>query len=82
VELAVEVADRTLEFDMTVKAGLYAWAALKEYWVVDVRGRRVIVHRSPGDGRFASIMAYGEGEYVSPPAQPEARIEVASAFSA
>jgi Uma2 family endonuclease len=45
--LVLEVADTTLRFDLTVKAGLYARAGIVEYWVVDVNGRRLIVHREP-----------------------------------
>src|ERR1019366_10329935 len=34
-------------FDLTVKAGLYARAGIVEYWVLDLTGRRLIVHREP-----------------------------------
>jgi len=80
VLLVVEVSDRTLEFDRTVKAGLYARAGLEEYWIVDVRGRRVLVHREAADGRWQSIVAYGEGESVSPLAAPEAELAVTRLF--
>jgi Uma2 family endonuclease len=80
VLVVVEVSDRTLEFDRTVKAGLYARAGLEEYWIVDVRGRRVLVHREAADGRWQSIVAYGEGESVSPLAAPEAELAVTRLF--
>jgi len=80
VLLAVEVADATLEFGLTVKAGLYARAGLREYWVVDLRGRRLIVHRDPTGGSYRSIGAYREWESVCPLAAPEARFDVSSAF--
>lgn len=37
VLLIIEVADTSVEFDMKVKALLYAKAGIPEYWVVDVK---------------------------------------------
>jgi Uma2 family endonuclease len=45
--LIVEVADTSLVQDRLTKAGIYAAAAIPEYWIVDVRGQRVEVHRQP-----------------------------------
>jgi Uma2 family endonuclease len=36
LRLVVEIGDSTLKFDLTVKAALYARAAITEYWVLDV----------------------------------------------
>jgi Uma2 family endonuclease len=76
LELVVEVSDTTLRFDLTVKAGLYARAAIREYWVVDIAGRRMIVHREPGDGRYASITVHSEEESVSPLASPSHSVTI------
>jgi Uma2 family endonuclease len=35
--LVIEVSDTTLQFDLTVKAHLYARAGIVEYWVVAVQ---------------------------------------------
>lgn len=48
VVLSVEVADSTLSTDLGRKAELYAAAGVPEYWVVDVEGRRVVLHQTPG----------------------------------
>ena len=32
--LVLEISDTTLEFDLTVKAGLYARAGIREYWAL------------------------------------------------
>jgi Uma2 family endonuclease len=69
--LVVEVADTTLNFDLTVKAGLYARAAIQEYWVLDLNGRRMIVHRQPEGGLYRSITVFGENETLSPLAAPD-----------
>ena len=52
--LVVEIADTSLNFDLTVKAALYARAGVSEYWVLDVSGRRLLVHRNPRSGTYAN----------------------------
>ena len=80
LQLVVEVADSTLGFDLTTKGGLYARAGIIEYWVLDIAGRRMIVHRDPEAGRYASVAAYGVEESVSPLAAPDSRLRVGDAF--
>ena len=77
LDLVVEVADTTLAFDMTIKAALYARAGIVEYWVLDIQGRRLIVHRDPARGQYASIVGYSEQECVTPLAAPGAPFRVA-----
>lgn len=57
LQLVVEVADSTLGFDLTTKAAVYARAGIVEYWVLDIAGRRMIVHRDPQMGRYAYVAA-------------------------
>ena len=78
--LAVEIADTSLNFDLTVKAALYARAGVSEYWVLDVSGRRLLVHRNPQSGAYADVAAYSEHESASPLAAPQAQFRVADAF--
>jgi Uma2 family endonuclease len=78
--LVVEIADTTLNFDLTIKAALYARAGVIEYWVLDVTGRRLLVHRNPQSGTYAEVAAYSEHESVSPLAAPQAQFRVADAF--
>jgi Uma2 family endonuclease len=78
--LVVEVADTTLRFDLTMKAGLYARAGIVEYWVVDVTGRRLIVHREPAPGGYRPVAAYGESEKVAPEASPQHELLVGDIF--
>jgi Uma2 family endonuclease len=74
IRLAIEVSNTTLGFDLTKKAALYARALIPEYWVLDINGRRLIVHRDPSEGRYQSVIAYAEDEPVSPLANPKATI--------
>ena len=82
LRLVVEIAHTSLSFDLKVKAALYARAGVPEYWVLDVAGRRLLVHRNPQAGTYADVAAYSEHESVSPLAAPEAHFRVADAFPA
>ena len=81
--LVVEVAKSSLDFDLGLKASLYASAGMADYWVVDVNGRQVIVHRDPvadsaqpfGAG-YARVSANDAGQSISPLAVPLAAVAV------
>lgn len=74
IALVVEVADTTLAFDSGVKASLYARAGVADYWILDIPGRRVLVHRNPQAGVYESVAAYSEHERVAPLAAPESAV--------
>ncbi len=78
--LVIEVSDTTLRFDLTVKAALYARAGVAEYWVADIKGRRLIVHREPAPSGYGSIVSYAESESVSPQASPQSELLIADIF--
>lgn len=75
--LVIEVSDSTLWRDKGIKAKLYATAGVPEYWVVNLTGRTVIVHRNPVGEEYRSITTYDETQSVSPEAAPEHSIAVA-----
>lgn len=74
--LVAEVSDSTLRFDRSVKAALYARAGISEYWVVDLAGRQLFVHRNPDAGGYREVEAYSESESVRPLNRPDAMITV------
>ncbi|MBV9771536.1 MAG: Uma2 family endonuclease [Bryobacterales bacterium] len=80
LDLVVEIADTTLAFDLTVKAALYARAGILEYWVLDLTGRRLIVHRTPEGGRYGAVTAYSEDESVAPLSAPDSIFNVQKVF--
>jgi Uma2 family endonuclease len=80
LRLIVEVAYSTADFDLGTKAALYARAGIPEYWVLDLIGRRLVVHRDPRDGAYASITSFGEHESVAPLGAPQQQFRVGSAF--
>ena len=63
--LAIEVADTTVRYDATTKRDLYARAGVPEYWVLDITGRRLIVHRGLTQGQFEQIETLPESATVS-----------------
>ncbi len=80
LRLVVEISDSTISFDLTTKARLYARARIVEYWVVDIPGRRIIVHRDPQEGQYRSVIAYSEQESVKSLASPDHEFLVAELF--
>ncbi len=50
-DLVVEIADTTLASDLDEKKQLYLALAIPEYWVVDVKGKRVLAFRLV-DGKY------------------------------
>ncbi|MBU6371170.1 MAG: Uma2 family endonuclease [Alphaproteobacteria bacterium] len=62
VKLIVEVSDSTLPDDVGGKLAEYAAAGLAEYWVADVKNRRIIRHAEPVGDTYAlrEITPFGE----------------------
>jgi Uma2 family endonuclease len=75
--LLIEVSASTLHTDTGRKAALYARAGIADYWVLDMKGRRFLVHRDPVDGAYRQIAAFTEDEPVSPLTEPGASIRAA-----
>lgn len=75
--LVVEVSDTSLDFDTIDKRELYARAGIREYWVIDVNGRRLLVYRDPRSGDYATTLTLGPTDTVSPLAAPTATVRVA-----
>jgi Uma2 family endonuclease len=80
VRLIVEISDMTLAFDLGIKARIYARAGIEECWVVDVVGRRIVVHREPRDGVYGDVASYQAGESIEPLSAPGRRFSVDDAF--
>ena len=80
LRMIAEVSGATLNFDMTAKARLYARSGIAEYWVLDVTGRRVIVHRDPVGDVYRSIVPYGEDVRVATVGAPGREVRVGDLF--
>ena len=64
IRLAIEVADTSLRYDLGKKAALYARTGVPEYWVADVRGKRIIRMAVAVDGRYTERTEFAFGEQV------------------
>jgi Uma2 family endonuclease len=81
--LIVEVALSSLDVDRRLKASLYARAGIADYWVLDLPGQCLEVHREPVPDpeatrgwRYARVLLLDRSHTVSPLAAPEAGIPV------
>ncbi len=74
--LVVEVADRSLWTDRTVKVPLYARAGIREMWLVNLVDRRIEIYRDPSPDGYGSVVAIGPGGTVSPLAFPDIVLRV------
>ncbi len=64
-QLVIEVSLTSRAVDLGRKAAIYAAAAIPEYWVLDLDGRRLVVHRDPAADRYETIAALTEADSVS-----------------
>lgn len=78
--LLIEVADRTLNSDRTLKARIYAQARIPEYWIVDVNARQVYVLQEPGEETYQQEAILSEDAKLSPLAFPKVEVEVSQMF--
>jgi Uma2 family endonuclease len=72
-DLVIEVSDSSYAYDTGEKASLYASAGIPEYWVLDLRTRRLEVRRQPGPDAdaflghsYRSLQVHLADETVSP----------------
>ena len=80
IGLLVEISEPELAF-LGIKLRLYARAGISDYWIADLPGRRLVVHREPQpDGSFGSVLAYRDDEPINPLAAPETEFRLADLF--
>ena len=83
-ELVIEVSDTTLLYDRNRKGSLYAKNNIQDYWIVNLKDRRLEIHRRPITDResfygfgFGEIQIFTEADTISPLVKPEVKIKVA-----
>lgn len=74
--LIVEVAYSTLQYDRKVKGPIYAEAGIAEYWIINLKARKVEVHLNPDtdEALYGSVLSYKEGEIFISPFVGEVRV--------
>ncbi|NJM74865.1 MAG: Uma2 family endonuclease [Acaryochloridaceae cyanobacterium RU_4_10] len=74
--LLIEIADTSLAFDCGSKALAYARSGIAEYWVLDVRDRKLHVFRSPADRGYQSEFVLAETMQIAPLAFSNCVLEI------
>lgn len=64
--LVIEVSVSSLRRDLARKPSLYAAAGVGEYWVIDLDGRRAVVHRRPRSDAYAEVAEVDAGGELVP----------------
>ena len=62
--LVIEVSRSSLHRDVFTKPAIYATADVDEYWVVDMDGVRVLVHRDPSSGGYRAVVELRPGDVI------------------
>lgn len=82
--LIVEIAESSYRIDREYKASLYARAGITDYWIVDVAGSALEVHREPGASaeapygwRYRNITTLRPPATVTPLVSPDSAIPIA-----
>jgi Uma2 family endonuclease len=80
VQLAIEVADSSLVYDLETKRKLYAQCEIQEYWIVDVEANCVHAHRQPRGGDYRERFVRTAADTLSPIAEPTAVLQLSDLF--
>jgi Putative restriction endonuclease len=80
--LVIEVAASSPAVDLAVKAPLYASAAIAEYWVLDLDGARLFVHRDPRADGYGERAELNSADSVAAQALPLPSLRVSEALTA
>ena len=73
----VEVAKTSLKKDLELKASIYAIAGIREYWVLDLSTKQIIVFQNPQNGKYIKEQTIRDG-IVTPLAFSEIQVLVES----
>jgi len=76
VLLLVEVADSTLNFDLTDKRDAYARNGIVEYWLLDLTQDQLLVFRDPAGLEYRSEAVLRGDEEVTPLCFPDTSVKV------
>ena len=76
VLLVIEVAETSLQYDMTTKAALYAAHGVRDYWVIEARTLMTKVMRDPSATGYASITPHAGSELLVPQLAPALAIRL------
>lgn len=73
--LVMEVADSSLEYDLTVKKALYAIMGIHEYWVVDLQNNRILCYSEPAADSYSTVREFHRGDTIAANLLPDCRFK-------
>lgn len=71
----IEYSNTSLQKDLEIKSKVYAEVGIREYWVINLKTRELVVFRDPTGGEYRSEQILTTGT-ISPLSFPEIQIEV------
>jgi Uma2 family endonuclease len=75
--IVVEIADTSLDYDLSIKLPAYAAGGVREYWVINARTRSTLVHREPqADGTYAVTLEVAADAVATPLLVPELAVRM------
>jgi len=80
VQLAIEVSNSSLAYDLEQKRLLYAAAGIIEYWIVDAGANCIHVHRNPHLGDYQTRKVTQAPQTLSPLICPTAFLDLSDLF--
>lgn len=69
----IEISNRTLAIDLNIKSKVYARNNIAEYWVIDLVGKKLMVHTQPQKDVYTQIRELTSGT-ITPQAFPKITI--------
>ncbi len=76
IHLLIEIADTTLKTDTGIKAQEYAKSGLKDYWVLDLKNRQLLVFRQPTEAGYQNKQTLPENSSISPLQFPQITLQI------
>ena len=67
--------------DRDIKGPLYAAAGVPEYWIVDLTHQVFEIYRDPRNGRYASLVTLGLGEFAHAIAVEGLSVDIAAVLA-
>jgi Uma2 family endonuclease len=74
--LLVEIADSSLDYDLRIKASLYASNGIREYWVINALTLMTTVHLRPDGKVYTAVEEFSPPQPLVPSLAPELAISL------
>ena len=78
--VVIEVSDTTLRFDRRIKVPLYAAAGVREVWITEFKGQRVICFGELRDGEYQLVTQVRRGERLTSRYEPMIALDTSEIF--